>query len=586
MELKFLNKNYFIVCSNSDSLRVVSRKDKSAKLILGHREMITCSDLNPKNYLVTGSKDGKILLWKISNNDLEEPDTTPDITLLKKYKGHLSHVIGLSIGQKTGNVFVSCGADGMLKLWNILKQTCKTVKPHKKEMNFCRMNRNEKYVMTGSHDRTVILYSAKTLKVLRELKEHTRGVWDGDFAPFELLFATAGSDLSVKIWDLKLILDTNKDDQKMLNSDEIKPEETPVKVPYSNGKSKQKQLELSNDAEQKKLVNEVLQSAALTKDRNSLARGLLDTQIGAQKQVVTGPECLFTLEGHEHAIVRVKWVNLGLQLLSADSSGVIKLWNFRKAICLFTIHKHEGKIWALDVYESFKFQSADIKTQNTNEIEILSGDNNSTIFIWKDDTLQTEKKNLADRQKKRVIHSQIELKIKEKDFPGAIEICFDRNMHSWFFKTIERWQRASVADWVVQNIIFSFDAFCQQLYANILQNNSLNAKELDFMEKMNKLVTFLFDKESSKLLLICQSFITHSRYAWTVQLILYCVFGKCIDIQNLTEVYDSLKNSQVDLKKIINVYLNFSEKMLKRNEKQAKIIANLGFSLKRNKLTN
>ena len=40
-------------------------------------------------------------------------------------------------------------------------------------------------------------------------------------------------------------------------------------------------------------------------------------------------------------------VNINLFIAGAD--GTIKLWNYKKNICLKTFEKHEGKIWAMDV---------------------------------------------------------------------------------------------------------------------------------------------------------------------------------------------------------------------------------------------
>lgn len=38
----------------------------------------------------------------------------------------------------------------------------------------------------------------------------------------------------------------------------------------------------------------------------------------------------------------------------AGSDGLIKLWNYKKSICINTFEKHEGKIWSLDVFDNGK----------------------------------------------------------------------------------------------------------------------------------------------------------------------------------------------------------------------------------------
>lgn len=549
---------------------------KESQLIYGHRDIVTTCDLNPANHLVTGSKDGRILLWEIGQTDR----AFPEIRLKKKYKGHISYVASVSIGQKTGNVFVSCGGDGLVKLWNIARQTCKTVKPHKKEINFCRINRNEKYILSGSQDRHVLLFSAKTLKTIKEIKAHSRGVWDADFAPFELMFATSSSDQLVKVWDLKYILDVHKGQSRNLTSNAS-----------SNGKdllakgqeAAQKRQRLTEDQENELLVKQVLADHA----DNSISQ-LIQNSATGETVTVEKSECLWTLEGHESPVIRVKWINIGLQLISGDSDGVIKLWNFRKASCLFSVHQHKGRIWSLDVFEKFKFGRGEetrlVRTQSTEQVQILSGDNDCGLFLWADNTQMLQAEALEDRQRRKIIHDELELKIKESRYREAILMCFERKMNSWFFKTIQKWQKEYLADWLVESIVFSFDDYCQQLYLNLLGASELSAREKEFQTEFQGLVEELFEKDSARLLLVCQSFITHSKYAWSVQLVLHCLFGNCIQMGNLAELHDKLRPHKVDLRKILMVYLNFSEKLIRRNSLQRKIITRVGFDLKLNNL--
>ena len=41
-------------------------------------------------------------------------------------------------------------------------------------------------------------------------------------------------------------------------------------------------------------------------------------------------ECVATLQGHYEQLIKVKWLNSGLQLASASVDGVVKLWNLKK----------------------------------------------------------------------------------------------------------------------------------------------------------------------------------------------------------------------------------------------------------------
>jgi hypothetical protein len=534
--------------------------------------------LNPRNFLVTGGKDGRIFLWEVSNSQSE---SFPDVILKKKYKAHVTYVTSLAIGQKTGNVFVSCGGDGLIKLWNIAKQTCKTAKPHQKEVNFCRLNPNEKYVLSGSQDKQVILYSAKTLKIIRKLQAHAKGIWDGDFAPFELMFGTCSSDHLVKVWDLKYILDQHKrNDSLSANSGNLTSKGVSSLVSFSEKKGKA----LTEDQENDLLVKQVLSNHAENSISNMIKNSSPANAIEIEKS-----ECLFTLEGHESPVIRIKWINMGLQVISGDSEGVIKLWNFRKATCLFSVHKHQGRIWSLDVFEDFRFSDGDLtsvlKSQGTQGIKILSGDNDCGLFLWSDNTHAVEAKSLEDRQRRKLIHTELELKMKDSKYKEALTMCFERKMNSWFFKSLQRWQKEQLGDWLVQSIVFSFDDYCRQLYLNLLKQSQLSLREQEFVREVQGLLEELFQRDPAHLLTICQSFVTHSKYAWTVQLVLHCLFGSCIQLGKLAELHDQLKEKKVDLNRILTVYLNFSEKLLRRNEQQTQIITKLNFDLKKNNLS-
>jgi U3 small nucleolar RNA-associated protein 13 len=61
---------------------------------------------------------------------------------------------------------------------------------------------------------------------------------------------------------------------------------------------------------------------------------------------------------------------MGQEIVSAGADGLVKLWNYKKNLCLNTFDKHEGKIWAMDCVDN----------------QFITGDNNSTFHIWEDCT--------------------------------------------------------------------------------------------------------------------------------------------------------------------------------------------------------
>lgn len=51
-----------------------------------------------------------------------------------------------------------------------------------------------------------------------------------------------------------------------------------------------------------------------------------------------------TFEGHTNSVLRVEFINQGLQLLSTASDGLLKLWNVRGEECVATMDNHEDKV--------------------------------------------------------------------------------------------------------------------------------------------------------------------------------------------------------------------------------------------------
>lgn len=230
MDVKFIDRRHAVLCSNSETLRVINYETRSEQLLQAHDSLVTAVDVFKSRFMITGSKDGKVLLWRITNNaqqdhegpsqgivdDNDDEQTEQDhrescalnaahrglgFRLIKQYQGHTGSVSSLSFAQRTGAVFVSTGTEGFVKLWNLRLKTCKTLRPFAKEANFVRISPDERLLMTGSHERHLKFYHTKDLSLAASVDAHVRGMWDGDFAPVERFAATGSSDMTVKVWD-------------------------------------------------------------------------------------------------------------------------------------------------------------------------------------------------------------------------------------------------------------------------------------------------------------------------------------------------------------------------------------------------
>lgn len=81
-----------------------------------------------------------------------------------------------------------------------------------------------------------------------------------------------------------------------------------------------------------------------------------------------------TLEGSTSTVLRVKWLLYGLQLISASAEGVMTIWNVKKGVQICSYEQHSGRLWSIDIWDL------------DGEFKIITGDNESNLYLWQDDS--------------------------------------------------------------------------------------------------------------------------------------------------------------------------------------------------------
>ncbi|XP_074159490.1 WD repeat, SAM and U-box domain-containing protein 1 isoform X3 [Sminthopsis crassicaudata] len=106
----------------------------------------------------------------------------------------------------------SCGQDCEIKLWVTsltdflgfeLKYKC-TLSGHSAPVLSCAFSYDGQMLVSGSVDKSVIVYESNTGSILHTLTQHTRYVTTCAFAPNILLLATGSMDKTVNIWQFEL----------------------------------------------------------------------------------------------------------------------------------------------------------------------------------------------------------------------------------------------------------------------------------------------------------------------------------------------------------------------------------------------
>jgi U3 small nucleolar RNA-associated protein 13 len=157
---------------------------------------------NGKDNFISGSKDKNIRVWDTNQKRC--------IAIGDSHSGSVT-VVKYSPKRK---FLVSGSEDKTLKLWKldqlekklksnevITLQCFQTVIAHKKEISDISISPDESLIASCSSDRTVKLWKASDLSLIKEFK-HKNGVWSIDFSPVDKVLITACSDFKIRIWSL------------------------------------------------------------------------------------------------------------------------------------------------------------------------------------------------------------------------------------------------------------------------------------------------------------------------------------------------------------------------------------------------
>src|SRR4051794_27630976 len=77
----------------------------------------------------------------------------------------------------------------------------RTLKGHQGSVMAVAFSPDGKILVSGSRDKTIKLWNARTGELQRTLSEHTADVYDVTFSPTGKLLASGSRDKTIKLWD-------------------------------------------------------------------------------------------------------------------------------------------------------------------------------------------------------------------------------------------------------------------------------------------------------------------------------------------------------------------------------------------------
>ncbi|EGC34957.1 hypothetical protein DICPUDRAFT_152778 [Dictyostelium purpureum] len=194
-----------LVASGSDdgTARVFDTRSKGSTHTLKHKYPITSvcfSDASDQ--LISGGLDNIIRIWDLRN------DEEPLITM----NGHQDTISGMSVS-KDGAYLLSNSMDNTLRQWDIrpyapqnrnIKTFIGAQNNFEKNLIKCSFSPDSRRVATGSSDRQVYIWDSNTTKIQYCLPGHNGTVNEVAFHPNEPIIASASSDKSIYLGEIKL----------------------------------------------------------------------------------------------------------------------------------------------------------------------------------------------------------------------------------------------------------------------------------------------------------------------------------------------------------------------------------------------
>lgn len=184
----------FATCGNDFNIMLwdslFRRIRKFEDINKGHNSKINTITFDKSGkYLLSGDDDGKILLWDIATGKI-----------IKSHNNGKA-VNQIVMGSNPQEIIVA-GVEPTIKVMNFVNgQVVKTIAGHKDLVNSAAVSFNNKYILSGSNDKSAKMWDIKTLKEIRTLPVDCWKVTAVAFTLDSRFCATACNNGSIKIWE-------------------------------------------------------------------------------------------------------------------------------------------------------------------------------------------------------------------------------------------------------------------------------------------------------------------------------------------------------------------------------------------------
>jgi WD40 repeat protein len=191
---------------------------KIVKKIKAHNKSINGIALST-HYIISASDDKTIKIWNRESGKL-----------INTLVGHKDKVLSVTI-DKNEKYIISGSQDFTTRVWSIKGKIIKIFKGHYSSVNSVALTPT--YIMSvsgsfwGKRDNSIKIWSRKRKKLITTIKAHSDYINSIRVSNNNRYIVTASNDQTVKIWDLKKkkLLETLQGDKSLINSIDISKDE-------------------------------------------------------------------------------------------------------------------------------------------------------------------------------------------------------------------------------------------------------------------------------------------------------------------------------------------------------------------------
>lgn len=185
------NKDGLVTLWNGDTGRKIrdlpDRTDRP-----GHTGKVRTIRFNGEgNRLVSAAVVGKAILWDTETGEIK-----------REMSHEYADAGAVAFSADNTKVATSDGA-GFVKVWDIASGQPRELKGHTKQVFQMAFRPDGKYLVTASQDGSARIWDLKSLDSPPRLLEHSGMVIDAQFSPDGARVATVGADKTAKIWDVE-----------------------------------------------------------------------------------------------------------------------------------------------------------------------------------------------------------------------------------------------------------------------------------------------------------------------------------------------------------------------------------------------